>query len=145
MSKAFPYTASVDLLVASPLKRTIYTALLSFPDSRLPLIAIPELQETSDQPCDTGSSVEELQREFPGKNIDFALVVPDWNSKVGRWAPQRQAIENRAHVARQWLMSRPEQNVVVVTHGGILHYLTDDWIGSGNIAGKLVLHMLLIP
>lgn len=39
-----------------------------------------------------------------------------------RWAPNAKAIENRARDAREWLMNRPEKEIVVVTHGGFLHY-----------------------
>lgn len=135
LSKTFPYTDSIELIVASPLKRTIYTALLSFPNHKQPPVCIPELQETSDSPCDTGSSKVEIAREFAGMSIDLKLVTDDWNSKKGPWAPQKSAIEERAAAARRWLRSRPEKNIVVVTHGGLLHYLTEDWVGSASLAG----------
>jgi hypothetical protein len=71
--------------VASPIKRTVWTALHSF-DARvsnnsLELKALPELQATSDRLCDTGSSPEEVAREFDGKPVDLLLVVPGWDSK----------------------------------------------------------------
>lgn len=121
LQKTFPYR-NVDLIVASPLKRTIYTALLSFEDvlknnKNLKVIGLPELQETSDLPCDTGSSAEELAKEFEGQPVDLSRVTPRWNDKKGRWAPTPEAIEERAKVARQWLMARPEKEIVVVTHG----------------------------
>ncbi|KAJ5273639.1 hypothetical protein N7478_008764 [Penicillium angulare] len=28
---------------------------------------------------------------------------------------------------RYWLKKRPEKNIVVVSHGAFLHFLTDDW------------------
>lgn len=58
-----------------------------------------------------------------------------WNSKRGRWASNAPAIEKRAREARVWLRElgrRAEKegmedvNIVVVTHGGFLHYFTDD-------------------
>lgn len=108
-------------MVASPLKRTINTALLSFEhDIRtkgLKVIGLPELQETSDLPCDTGSSPEELRKEFHGKPVDLHLVKHGWDSKKGKFAPSTDAIKARARDARKWLMSRPEKNIVVVTHG----------------------------
>lgn len=121
LQQNFPYH-NIDLIVASPLKRTIYTALLSFENElkknkNLKVIGLPELQETSDLPCDTGSSMEELAKEFEGKPLDLSLVVPGWNSKKGQWAPNAQAIEDRAVAARKWLMARPEKEIVVVTHG----------------------------
>lgn len=121
LAAVYPYT--VDLIVASPIKRTIYTALLSFPktieEKNLTIIALPEVQETSDLPCDTGSAKAELMREFKGRPVDLNLVIDGWNSKQGRWAANASQIEERCRVARRWLMSRPEKDIVVVTHGGV--------------------------
>lgn len=74
-------------MTASPLRRTIYTALESFepvfkshPDMQL--IALPDIQETSDVACDTGSDPEVLRAEFAGKNVGLSLVHEGWNNKV---------------------------------------------------------------
>lgn len=113
--------SSIDLVVASPLKRTLNTALLVFEpilkEKGLNVIALPELQETSDLPCDTGSSPEILAKEYEGKPVDLSLVKPGWNNKRMRWAPTAMAIDKRAGDARRWLMARPEKEIVVVSHG----------------------------
>lgn len=139
LCQRFPYHQSVDLLVASPLRRTIYTTLLSFRpeiERGVRLIALPEIQETSSLPCDTGSDAESLKQEMDGKLVDLSLVHDGWNSKSGRWAPTRAAVDERSRQARQWLKARPEKEIVVVTHGGLLHYFTEDWTGSGTFVGK---------
>lgn len=100
------------------------------------VIALPEIQETSDLPCDTGSDIEELRREFKGKPVDLSLVTDGWNSKKGRWAPEADAIIERGREARVWLRERKASNVVVVTHGGFLHYFTEDWSGCEKFVGK---------
>ena len=46
------------------------------------LIALPDIQETSDVACDTGSDPEVLREEFAGKNVDLGLVHEGWNNKV---------------------------------------------------------------
>ena len=68
-----------------------------------------------------------------------------WNDKRGRWSPAASAIEARAKDARIWLRnlaqssqrSSPEADVdiVVVTHGGYLHYFTEDWEGNEKFMG----------
>lgn len=85
---SFPRHADIDLVTASPLRRTIYTALESFepvfqakPD--LKIIALPDIQETSDVPCDTGSEPEALKCEFKS-GVDLTLVQKGWNNKVWR-------------------------------------------------------------
>lgn len=121
LSETFPDMKNVDLVVASPIKRTIYTALMTFEEvlrtKNLKVICLPELQETSDLPCDTGSSPEELAKEFEGMPVDLELVKPGWNVKRLKWAPTATAIQKRARDARVWLMARPEKNVVLVSHG----------------------------
>ncbi|KAF2098278.1 phosphoglycerate mutase family protein [Rhizodiscina lignyota] len=139
---SFPDVDSIDLIVASPLKRTVYTALISFRDiiarKNLTVIALPEAQETSDMPCDTGSHIDELEKEFQGQPVDFGLVAarPDWNSKKGDWAPWADPMTVRARKARQWLRERKEKNIVMVTHGGFLHYFTEDFDGYDTFNGE---------
>ncbi|KAI9808882.1 MAG: hypothetical protein M1827_007157 [Pycnora praestabilis] len=53
----------------------------------------------------------------------------------GKWAPTAEAIQGRAREARQWLKNRSEKEIVLVTHGGFLHYLTEDWTGSDKFQG----------
>jgi broad specificity phosphatase PhoE len=121
LGKTFPYNKSVELVVASPIRRTIYTALIAFEtvlrEKNMKIIALPELQETSDLPCDTGSSVEELLKEFEGKPVDLSLVTAGWNNKRMRWAATATAIEKRGRDARQWLFARPEKEIAMVSHG----------------------------
>lgn len=73
-------------MTASPLRRTLYTALESFapvfeanPD--LKIVALPDLQEISDVACDTGSEPSVLKEEFKS-GVDLDLVHEGWNNKV---------------------------------------------------------------
>ena len=144
LAKTFPYSSTVDLVVASPLKRTVYTAVEAFGHvinkRQSPVVALPELQETSDMPCDTGSDPQDLAKEFSGMAVDLTRVEAGWNSKKGRWAANSAAIEDRCKVARRWLRDRPEKDIVVVTHGGLLHYLTEDWAGMDKLQGMSFCH-----
>ena len=159
LGDTFPYTPLVTHIVASPLRRTLYTALESFPTlvqppKGLKVIALPEIQETSDLPCDTGSALELLQREFgvggDGEKwngcVDLSLVTDGWNDKSTgtAWAPDKPSVERRAQKARLYLRklaqdferdTGEEAHIVVVTHGGLLHFLTEDWCGYVQQAG----------
>lgn len=151
LAKAFPYQDRISRVVASPLRRTIYTALLSLDPAisskKLTVIALPELQETSDVPCDTGSNPDVLRKEIDEKKlpVDLSLVKDGWNDKsMGtKWAPTSRAISARAKDARIWLRNLAaemvkngeEGDVVMVSHGGYLHYFTEDWEDSGVHAG----------
>ena len=149
LTKTFPYHSSVDLLVCSPLKRTINTTLLAFkPDIErgvAPVVALPEAQETSDLPCDTGSDPSVLTKEFENQPVDLSRVTDGWNSKNGRWAPVKEAVEKRALDARQWMKARPEKEIVLVTHGGFLHWFTQDWNGFNEGAGEHTVSVTWVP
>ncbi|KAF4995258.1 hypothetical protein FGRMN_5223 [Fusarium graminum] len=115
----FPELANVQLIVASPLRRTIQTALLAFPSqlgSGLQVLALPEIQEASNLLCDTGSDLSAIKAEFEKLPVDFSLVEPDWHIKQGRWAPVASSLLERAQLARQWL---------------------NDWVNSVNPQGYL--------
>jgi len=59
--------------------------------------------------------------------VDLGLVEKGWNIKKGKWEPTPAAIKARAREARRWLKARPEKEIVLVTHGGFLHFFTEDW------------------
>ncbi|KAL8723481.1 MAG: hypothetical protein Q9225_000214 [Loekoesia sp. 1 TL-2023] len=135
----FPYHANISLLVTSPLRRTIQTTLIAFESElsrSIECIALPEVQETSDLPCDTGSNLSTLKEDFKNKPVNFSLVPEDWDNKRDKWAPNQDAIDARCREARKWLKARDEDAIIVVTHGGLLHYLTEDWTGCGKFQGK---------
>jgi hypothetical protein len=71
-------------------------------------------------------------------------VHSGWNTKTGKWSPASSAIERRARDARLWLRDLAAQaheegqgdvEMVVVTHGGFLHYFTEDWEGAERGTG----------
>ncbi|KAF4434119.1 Histidine phosphatase superfamily clade-1 [Fusarium acutatum] len=133
-----PKLANVDLIVSSPLRRTLQTTLLAFSsqlECGLQIVALAEVQEVSDMNCDTGSDLSLIKTEFQQQPVDFSLVEPGWQIKEGKWAPAVGSIEERARAARQWLSERPESEIVVVTHGCFLHFFTDDWVNSVNPDG----------
>ncbi|KAJ4392716.1 hypothetical protein N0V85_006872, partial [Neurospora sp. IMI 360204] len=175
---SFPYHDKITHLVASPMRRTLYTCLLSFQPAveRLRLqsqndgkkgggvvVALPEVQEVSNLPCDCGSAPEKLHEEFDAEGlVDLELVQEGWQDKESPdspWKPEMDKLKRRAEKARRWLFelaargssssSSPsksaksqadcgeaelepeeeEKHIVVVTHGGLLHFLTQDFDG----------------
>ena len=59
----------------------------------------------------------------------FMLSEPEWRKQSGIHAPTFPAVARRAALLREWLRSRPEENIALVTHGAFLHYLIEDWTG----------------
>jgi broad specificity phosphatase PhoE len=151
----FPKQANISLIMASPLCRTLNTASLVFGDALASsekdagkILAVPDAQEISDDLCDTGSDPDVLQyiaveNAWP---VDLSLVQDGWNDKSpgGRFSPRDKAVRARAHSVRLLLRQKIREllamgikspEVVLVTHGGFLHYLTDDWEDSDTYAG----------
>ncbi|KIX96344.1 uncharacterized protein Z520_08122 [Fonsecaea multimorphosa CBS 102226] len=146
---------SLSLITASPLTRTLHTALLSFSPAlksdakcKPTILAIPDAQETSDYPCDTGSDIDVLRSFCAEQNwpVDLSLLTPSWNVKTlnNRYSPASQAIKTRARDCRRLLRQKARElaesgdedvQIVLVTHGGYLHYLTDDWEDAGKLLG----------
>ncbi|EHY57932.1 hypothetical protein ABEF92_001703 [Exophiala dermatitidis] len=145
---------NISLVTASPLCRTIHTAHLVFSPALhngkcVPcILAIPDAQETSDFPCDTGSDPEVLRSicKENGWNVDLSLVTEGWNIKTldSRYSPASDAIKARARDCRVLLRQKARElsqrgdtdvELVLVTHGGFLHYLTNDWEDADNLSG----------
>lgn len=120
------------------MRRTLHTCLRSFApvvQSGKKVIALPDAQEVSILPCDIGSDPDTLKLEF-GEQVDFALVRPSWNDKSesSKYYPVPGKLEVRARDVRLWLRelakgAGDDSQIVLVTHGGILHFLTEDWDG----------------
>lgn len=145
---------SISLVTASPLCRTIHTAHLVFSPALEngkcypQILAIPDAQETSDFPCDTGSDPDKLRSicAEQGWKVDLSLVKEGWNIKTmdGRYSPASEAIRARARDVRLLLRQKARElaakgdadvEIVLVTHGGFLHYLTNDWEDADKLSG----------
>ncbi|KAF3942426.1 hypothetical protein ABW19_dt0205428 [Dactylella cylindrospora] len=153
LSETFPYQSSVTHIFTSPLKRTIQTTLESFGPSidRLSeanpewrIISNPLFQETGEWLCDIGSTVPDLREYFSGVKrfplIDFSAVEKNevWPMKPADsiFAPGN--VEERARLVREYFFYLTETTggeVVLVTHGGFLHYLTEDWEDYNEVHG----------
>lgn len=147
-STHFPPSAqkSISLVTASPLSRTLHTANLTFGPAlqngkcQSTILAIPDAQETSDFPCDTGSDVDVLHAIVQEQNwpTDLSLVKEGWNVKTlqNRYSPAGDAIKRRARDARVLLREKARElhaagddavEIVLVAHGAYMHYISDDW------------------
>ncbi|EWZ32700.1 hypothetical protein FOCG_12852 [Fusarium oxysporum f. sp. radicis-lycopersici 26381] len=147
---AFSDQSKISLVLASPLYRTLQSAYLVFQSAlegsskcHPEIIAIPDAQETSDDPCDVGTDPSVLRKVVTESNwpVDLSLVQDGWNVKAlgTRYSPESNAIAARARDARIFIRQKIRQlieqgdtdpQVALVTHGGFLHYFTDDWEDS---------------
>jgi len=132
--KIFPRFDNIQLVCASPLRRTIQTTLYGFADyvsdsngkAKNKILLVPRAQEASDQPTNTASSVEEIKKQFGEERFDFTFCdkYPGMNSNDGIFAPDHEHLTMRARELRRLLREREETELVVVLHGTFLHYVT---------------------
>ncbi|KAJ9639667.1 hypothetical protein H2204_003737 [Knufia peltigerae] len=146
--------SNISLVAASPLSRTLHTAYLTFSpaldNGKCPplILAVPDAQETSDFPCDTGSDPDVLRARCAGHSwpVDLSLVGEGWNVKTldNRYSPASGAIALRARDTRRLLRQKARElsaggdqdvEIVLVAHGGYLHYITDDWEEADRLSG----------
>ncbi|TGO47852.1 hypothetical protein BCON_0261g00190 [Botryotinia convoluta] len=66
-----------------------------------------------------------LRKTFPHHNKIDLWRGEDWFQFNGGWM-EFEAVEARAAALRTWLYGIEAQHIVLVTHGGFLHYLTED-------------------
>jgi len=129
----------IDLLCASPLRRTIQTAQLAFEpclERGMRVVCLPDAQEATADPSDTGSTVDELVERFGEQGMDYSHMTPQWYEKTGRNAVGVEALRARARALRKWLGGREEREIVLVTHGVFAHYLTGDVDDEGRQLGE---------
>lgn len=143
----FVHHDKLTRLVASPLRRTLNTCIAAFgTDNLYPILALDLLQEVSASPCDTGSDPLALTEEFGdkvevrglGKGTAWTDKGPD-----SKFAPTVEKLTARAKEARRAMRSLAgdlggNDHIAVVTHGGFLHFLTDDWYGIPSTAGMFL-------
>jgi broad specificity phosphatase PhoE len=123
-------------LIASPLRRTLHTCIQSLGEDHLyPVLALDLLQEVSDAPCDTGSDPAKLAEEF-GSKVEVRHLSPNWFDKGpdSKFEPTMEKLVARGREARRAIRSLindpdGDEHIAVVSHGGFLHFLTDDWYG----------------
>ncbi|WWC61927.1 uncharacterized protein I303_104513 [Kwoniella dejecticola CBS 10117] len=126
---------TAELIVSSPLRRTMETMLIGFKDLKERLdhdkegqgvILLELLREVDDWPCNTPLypvSVLKASNDGIFASLDFSTLSEDYASQTGILDPVNAA--ERAKQVRRWLRDRPEKEIVVVAHGTILGYIVD--------------------
>jgi broad specificity phosphatase PhoE len=159
LARKFPHQNEVAIILTSPLRRTIQTALGGFshildkrcaiPESNpgidrgARLIIYPDIQPRADRPCDNGSKRDVLEREFPG--LDFSSLKDGWEKKEGAYADTDEAVSERGNNVRHYLAGMVEglkgkarRDIVLVGHGVVKDFVAGrdkvDWPRAGWIS-----------
>jgi len=127
---------STDLLIVSPLERTMETALHIFDafedHAKLPIaLALDEIREVSGKHYpDKRQAISSKKSRFP--TINFSHIKEDedtlWITEHREPRPQ---VSARVTEFLQFLWTRPEHHITVVSHHGLLDCMYELLTGSG--------------
>ena len=121
-----------QLIVVSPFTRTLQTAHIMFCGKGIPFVVHNLCREragryTCDRRRDKAEIVQEIQPlyEYTSDHIDYDSYGYPTEEDIN-WTKEREPsdqVTNRAIEFIQWLASRPEQEIAVVTHSSWLKHL----------------------
>jgi len=139
------FVNDLDLMVVSPLTRALQTFSIGIKphlDPEIPVLALPHAAERLYLISDVGRPASQLQQEFD--SIDFETAMDDdvwWyqhtDGHYEEWRPtgrgQRYACKGepqsyfneRMTRLYKWLDDRPESNIGVVCHHGVIDWMLD--------------------
>ncbi|KAL5254621.1 hypothetical protein ACHWQZ_G014159 [Mnemiopsis leidyi] len=113
-----------EIILVSPLTRTLQTATGGFFDQAVKLEACSLITELCDAKCNEGQPVSQLRRIWHYVNF---LQTPEI------WWPEYESQEelyNRVSTFKKWIAYRPEQNIAIVSHGGFLYALLRQYFAN---------------
>ncbi|KAF8866436.1 phosphoglycerate mutase-like protein [Acephala macrosclerotiorum] len=121
LQNELPLAQQIELIVVSPMRRTLQTAQQALGwlmERGVPVVLGPEWQENSAKPCDTGTPISLMEKEWP--QFDWSSVDPVYPSKTGIYEYTRQGLTERGTRAKKLIKERPEKVIAVVSHSGFL-------------------------
>jgi len=111
---------SPQMVVVSPLCRTLQTALIAFRDLPVPFLAHEMVREESGvHLCDKRRPTSDQVQEFP--RVDFTLLESEEDLLFRDDAREsKMELGERIYLFMEWLESREEEVLAVVSHSGWL-------------------------
>ncbi len=123
-----------DLLLCSPLTRTLQTFNLIFPNMKKNTLILPFVREHSQCSSEVGRQPSILNKEFPNfnfnnlKNFWWNNDLPIDEKKI--IDESIEDLDKRVLKFKKWIEKRPEERIALVSHGTfisrIIGYLLDN-------------------
>lgn len=126
----------VQLIICSPLSRAINTMQIAFPDVNCSIIISPLVRERGDKLCDKGIPLPLLQERYP--QYEFMHFSSDiwWscdpNPPHDFIKESNESLHFRQQELIEFLKTRSETIVVIITHGQFIKTLTGKKTQIGN-------------
>ena len=134
LGKTWKDKSKIELVVVSPLTRTLETASHIFKNNNVPMIALESLKEypQSYQQCNHRRTVEELKKEFPHINFKEILHNDDkeWRDLPDIITGEKTKLKTRISDFKKWINKRDEKNIAVVCHSSYLNKMMNDFVDN---------------
>jgi|TARA_B110000495_G_C22991118_1_gene583636 broad specificity phosphatase PhoE len=124
----------IELVVTSPLMRTLCTTENIFYNINVPVIVYDGIKEhpQSEEWCNLRSSKTVLIERFP--DYDFSDLKTDndteWQRKRLPEEEEMKKLNERIEKFKRWIMARPEKKIAVVCHSSFLGKMMFGKIGD---------------
>ena len=131
LGKKWKEKESIELILVSPLMRTLETVQNIFGDTNKKIICLEFLREypIGRDTCNMRSDISVLKNKFP--NIDFSNIK---ENKDIYWEKDEMDMEtmvdlnNRIEYLKRYLMIQRETNIAIVSHGSLIGKFKDNHI-----------------
>ncbi len=119
----------IELILVSPLTRTLETCMNIFGDTDIPIESHEFLREypIGEDTCNKRSSLTEIKKKYP--KIKFHLEVDQdilWREDCRETIPE---LEERLQIMINYIRSREEKNIAIIGHSSYLGQFKDNHIG----------------
>ena len=123
-----------DLMVCSPMTRTLQTFDIIFPKPISNTIILPLIREYLEHSCDVGRQPHLLKKDFP--NHDFSHINKYWwnndipinEKKINHETINE--LDMRVEKFKNWIKKREEKTIAVICHGTfisrIIHFFLNN-------------------
>ena len=134
LGKTWKDKSKIELVLVSPLTRTLETATHIFKDEPMPIISLDSLKEypQSYEECNHRRTVEELQKEFPHINFKEILHNDDteWRDLPDIITGEKTKLKTRISNFKTWINKRKEKNIAVVGHSSYFNMMLNDFVDT---------------
>jgi broad specificity phosphatase PhoE len=128
LGNTWPKKREIDLVLVSPLTRTLDTAMNIFGDTNIPMISEEFLREypIGEDTCNQRSSLTHLKNKYP--RVDFHLISDGDTLWTSEYREKIDELEQRLDEMVKYLQNRKEKNIAIVGHSSYFGQFKDNHI-----------------
>lgn len=130
----------IELVVVSPLSRTLHTADIIFKNCKIPTIVLDQLKEypQSNEICNFRNSKSNLKQIYPSMDFTYIQYENDneWCDTALPTDIDIKKLKERIYEFKKWISKRPEKTIAVVGHSSYFNMLINGHVDCENTALK---------